>query len=75
MSEWQPIETAPKGRNIILFAVTDLDDLGAIRNWRMQTGCQSETGEWYWCDRWLKPYDIKPTHWQPLPDPPKEPAP
>jgi hypothetical protein len=77
-SEWQPIETAPKMRTILLFAVTDVTEEGTVRNWKMATGSwltgyedeQSKARHltsWQWDGRQLKVYDHQPTHWMPLP--------
>ena len=72
MSEWQPIETAPKGRVILLWAVTDLGDGGEVRNWKMATGHTPFYGpiEWTWDGYRLRQWDVQPTHWMPLPEPP-----
>jgi hypothetical protein len=83
VSEWQPIETAPKMRTLLLFAVSDVDANGTVRNWHMATGSY-HTGyddeyskargisPWCWDGHQLKVYELHPTHWMPLPDPPKE---
>ena len=66
MSDWQPIETAPKdGTKIIAF---DHHAGVVIVRWRMrwpETGCEwiEATGEEY--------ENYRPTHWMPLPEPPK----
>ena len=81
MSEWQTIETAPCQRIILLWAVTSTDP----PNWKMATGWWlppygpsvsnklgwEETGCWVWEGRRLEPYDVQPTHWMSLPEPPK----
>lgn len=81
MSEmkWQPIETAPRGRNVLLWAPCD-----GITDWQMETGwIRRDDGDpfqpdkygmtgVYWRGRWLKPHDTMPTHWHPLPAPPAE---
>lgn len=68
---WQPIETAPKMRNIILFAVTDAAEDGRIRNWKMDTGYWSQGHKgWVWSGYEVRSYMIQPTHWMPLPEPP-----
>jgi hypothetical protein len=65
---WQPIETVPKMKNILLWAATDIGDDGAIRNWKMDTGYWSSGAEcWTWSGYQVRKYDIHPTHWQPLP--------
>ena len=71
MSKWQLIETAPKQKVILLFAVTSSDP----ENWKMDTGhwldgFRGEPGYWIWEGRKLAAYEIQPTHWMPLPEPP-----
>lgn len=64
MSDWQPMDTAPKDRTQIL----------------LWNGAYIAIGEWlpegYFEDhepaRWF-PIN-EPTHWQPLPEPPSKPA-
>lgn len=77
MTKWHPIETAPKMRTILLFAVTDADEDGRVRNWKMatgfyHTGYESRDGRspWNWDGRHIASYDVKPTHWMELPEPP-----
>lgn len=66
--EWQPIETAPKMKNIIIWAATDISESGEIRNWKMDTGYWSAGIQcWIWCGYEVRKYDIQPTHWMPLP--------
>jgi hypothetical protein len=70
MSDWQPIETAPKMKMVLLWAATDIDAYGSITNWKMETGYWSEFyNSWAWPQR-IASYDVPPTHWMPLPDPP-----
>lgn len=74
---WQPIETAPKMKTILLFAVTDTDDAGKVRNWRMGTGFwhsgyEEDGSPWRWEGQQVRAWEAQPTHWQPLPEPPKE---
>ncbi len=77
MGEWQPIETAPKECDILVGGGTyswdcdypepfQLKHVALVRwdksreNWQGDnTGYQDE---YYW---------YKPTHWQPLPEPPR----
>lgn len=70
--EWQPIETAPDDREILLFCggkvTTGSWDLDIYRknpkpHWRTIRGT-------VYGKLWEK--DNQPTHWMPLPDPPKE---
>jgi len=76
-SEWQPIETAPKSKTILLFAVTDVADDGSIRNWMMATGWYHTGYEddpkvtpWCWDGHQVPKYGVQPTHWMSLPKPP-----
>lgn len=64
MSEWQPIETAPKdGTLILLWAFLDWkDDLVPVCGWYAQSAEM-----WLCHSAWLNP-----THWMPLPEPPKD---
>lgn len=69
--EWQPIASAPKQRVILLWALTDTE----TGNWKTATGYWmpgygDDPGAWWWDGRQLKSYDIQPTHWQRLPEPP-----
>jgi hypothetical protein len=67
MSDWQPIETAPKdgtymllmSRSGVVIGLWDAHEdreFGTVPAWR-------DDGEGY---------ELHPTHWMPLPDPPKE---
>jgi hypothetical protein len=67
--EWQPIETAPMRKIILLFAVTDIVD-GEVKNWKMATGCCDHYGEWIWDGLAVRSYETQPTHWMPLPKAP-----
>jgi hypothetical protein len=61
MNEWQPIETAPEG-SYVEFLVVD-------KYGERFVAFRSKSGEWKW-----SPHDdgwCKPTHWMPLPAPPK----
>lgn len=57
MSEWQPIETAPKDEELIL-AGQWLSGRWEVRN-----------GRWL-ANRWPFVGFSQPTHWMPLPTPP-----
>ncbi len=62
MTEWQPIETAPKdGTRVLLWRRAIRDQPTPI----MADG--------FWCETcWVWPYILsEPTHWQPLPAPPE----
>lgn len=61
MSEWQPIETGPKdGTEVLVYVPRRLGPLYAAAS--------NPTGGQWW-SRNLG--DLKPTHWMPLPAPPK----
>jgi len=72
MTEWQPIETAPKdGTHILVVSETGISVCKySCGNWNGlidgDTICyQEEQDDWY--------YDVyKPTHWMPLPEPPQQ---
>ena len=76
MSDWQPIETAPKdGTVILLYRFTDPVKLGfpiytRFQAWDYAVG-------YYTSDKeraptgWVSPPIANPTHWMPLPEPPK----
>lgn len=71
--QWQPADTAPKQKIVLLWAITDTE----TGNWKMATGCWmpgygDDPGGWDWDGRRLRSYDIQPTHFMPLPAPPKE---
>lgn len=62
---WQPIESAPVGKTLVLWADISMPDLP---NWRMATGWLGYDGVWEWDGTRLdKEYHLKPTHWQPMP--------
>lgn len=74
MAEWQPISTAPEDGTAILIAC-DQDRQGMAQvtlAWR-------EEGEWVEAKTWdaseedwiLMGCAFDPTHWMPLPDPPR----
>lgn len=56
MGEWQPIETAPKGKDVLLF-FPKVEGRNYLREW-IRVGFKDD------CIR-------KPTHWMPLPEPPQ----
>lgn len=73
MSDWQPIETAPKDGNSIL-----LGTAGAPAVWTGYFRQERSPGMMRWTDnqiyRWTRDgymdLNWNPTHWMPLPDPP-----
>ena len=70
--EWQPIETAPKDREILIF-----DTSGRQRVCQWVTAVEDGTGAWIYGRR-LSPIDPvaffveHPTHWRLLPSPPAD---
>lgn len=66
---WQPIETAPPNKILLLFGVTDVQD-GVVTNWKMATGCRGYNGAWIWDGIQLDAWHHVPTHWMSLPEPP-----
>lgn len=74
MSEWQPIETAPRdGTKVLLIVVGYEPAVGAYyeRGWDYQEEGDFVQEAHYteWCET-TGPWE--PTHWMPLPAPPKE---
>lgn len=64
MGEWQPIETAPKdGTRFWAYDPTSEEK-------QMACWWQNDFGMW---EGWMNVWDNEPnpTHWMPLPDPPK----
>jgi len=55
-SSWQPIETAPQDGTNVLIAFADRH----IQLWQTRV----QDGKWMW-------YEVGPTHWMPLPEPPQ----
>jgi uncharacterized protein DUF551 len=83
MSEWQPIETAPKdGTAILVYGPELLRETNgncAVVRWDASGYAteQSSIKWWVVSDGKFGPYDLRgpsPTHWMPLPDPPAGPS-
>lgn len=65
---WQPIETAPKGGVVIIaFRPTDPPHIEAMYWVQYSDG----TGAWHYAYDGDCSYETPPTHWIPLPEPPK----
>ena len=67
----------PRGRVVILFAVTDWGPNAEVHNWRKSTGSWNFDFDeyqivWTWEGRRLEAWDAKPSHWCELPDGPEE---
>lgn len=78
MSNWQPIETAPKdGTRMVLFCerVVSRIHTGHWFSHEKQTdGVTSWRYSGWWLDGFQHPFNqppFEPTHWMPLPDPPQ----
>lgn len=61
--EWQPIETAPKDTTVLLYGAKRLEMCVGMNHSR--DGWVTDT-----TSEWLSMYT--PTHWMPLPEPPKK---
>ena len=82
MCEWQPIETAPKNVVVDLWCVDVSSDIsfycatpiklkaglaaGRATDWKL-----GDDGKWRSSHGLGYPLVVKPTHWQPLPEPPQ----
>ena len=79
MSEWLPIETAPKDGTEVLVGV-DIATVWIVRNARFVRGedwmePESEDGWWAYCNsvsQEMLEGIFAPTHWMPMPDPPQK---
>ena len=79
MADWQPIETAPKDGRFILIHVPQGLETGAVTigaYWKEEDRKAGRFMRGHW-DGWLGMDDdvasswCEPTHWMPLPEPPK----
>ena len=79
-NEWQPIATAPKDGTVIL--LWDPAEVyvccGAWMTPWTRAGVPTGEPSWhrvFWRDEWVdsesRDYPVEPTHWQPLPEPPR----
>lgn len=66
-TEWQSIETAPKDGTWVLFYTPACEELGYLAFQAVgHIDRHGLFGSYQWED------DLEPSHWMPLPDPPKE---
>ena len=79
MTEWQPIETAPKdGTEIFVYAKWKYKNCDAKYSWRVANYRSDISGWENGCHFWtitsthFHETAIEPTHWMPLPPPPEE---
>jgi hypothetical protein len=76
MSDWKPIETAPKdGTAVLLLCPGDRQCVASYgmnwpfnETWRIYIPCMGQSG--HSSDAVLHHDEDMPTHWMPLPDPP-----
>ena len=76
MSEWQPIETAPRDGTIIDVWLGDADE--SDLDFYCSPGSK-RSANWFWYRDKFRPWAglsqlmtfVEPTHWMPLPSPPK----
>lgn len=73
MTDWQPIETAPKDGTRILLLGKEYGEpkvsIGAYQDnkvWSDESSTTDDGYGWYGHDNWSP----TPTHWMPLPEPP-----
>lgn len=72
MTEWQPIETAPKdGTTILLVRFYGAQVCGETDHWTVDVYGDDRPRDW--CDTGGRPPEYAWTHWLPLPPPPKAP--
>lgn len=75
MSEWQPIETAPKDGTMVVLhwdwePLTVVGYFGASTNQPPGDDPERETWRVHWDEATLDGGFDEPTHWMPLPSPP-----
>jgi hypothetical protein len=72
MSEWQPIETAPMDRVVLLFPPTWGGRTCAMGKWEEDLFAKKPRPYWRREDAMSvsRSRDMPPTHWMPLPVPP-----
>lgn len=69
MNEWQPIETAPKDVEILLWGGKSQSETAIQGKWIYEG---ERRAGWYWASYSGAPVGpIPATHWMPMPDPPK----
>ena len=79
MSNWKPIETAPKGNEetVLLYCPESWDTDGIRVGWWYEAESPAEHDGWYEDEsssHRLTDLYGEPTHWQPIPPPPPQAA-
>ena len=74
---WRPIETAPKDRSLLCYGVvagevSGIHDHGSVEVAYYQPGGDFPDFDWVTVHGDAYAVWMKPTHWMPLPQPPKE---
>lgn len=70
MSEWQPIETAPKDGTPIIVGVAGLDRSSGEAHWWQGEDGRGGWQTWDGANHRRTVYATTPTHWMPMPAPP-----
>lgn len=81
MSDWRPIDTLPEGESVLLWFPHGEKGIGGMECAMVFFGdTQSPTGMSFWThggpnsgSDWEPRDGEKPTHWMPLPPPPRSP--
>lgn len=74
MAEWQPIESAPKDGTYIIVWPPTYEGVASCAKWDEQKHHKKPKPHWRRLDAthvWQSRIRT-PTHWQPLPEPPKD---
>lgn len=72
MAEWKSIDSAPKDGTLVIVWAEDFD-YPVLAQWSTEAHHLHQRYFWGTGNRahWLDLYAAQPTHWQPLPEPPK----
>lgn len=70
MTDWQPIETAPKDGRMLLLVWRDKQQQGLPMVLEGYWYAASD-GEAFWWSPGQVSWKLEPTHWMPLPKPPE----
>jgi hypothetical protein len=79
MSQWQPIESAPKDGTWFLAWSGTIFQGGLVTKakWDADLTAKKPRPMWTYAESWIGRHHMKlhqPTHWMPLPAPPEAPA-